>query len=136
MATRSSSTQSLHDKVIAERESAWRSDSRVNQIYTNPGQTKGANYTVDGREVYPDLIVHLKDDKGERWIIEEVETADSVNESELEQWRTFAQIEVAAFNLLVPQESAGRARSLVQNLDMVAIRTYSATGTSITFNEN
>jgi len=134
MATRKPTSQSLHDRVIEERAKAWRTDDRVDKekVYINPGQTKGAHYTVDGGEVYPDLIVGLKDGA---WVVEEVETADSVNDAELVQWTKFAQIGVS-FNLLVPQESAGRARSLVQNLAAVAVRTYSVAGTSITFNKN
>ncbi len=134
MASRRPNTQSLHDNVVSQRESAWRADSRVDKLYTNPGQYKGANYTVSGRKVYPDLIVHLKNDN--LWIIEEVETADSVNEGELEQWQTFAQIDVYGFNLLVPTEVAEKARSLVRNLSDVAVKTYSVKGDVIEFYKN
>lgn len=134
MTTRTTSAQTLHDKVIAQRETAWRNDSRVDTLYTNPGQTKGAHYTVKGRKVYPDLIVHLTDKN--QWVIEEVETADSVNESELQQWKTYAQIDASGFNLIVPTEAAEKARSLVRNLKTVAIKTYSVRGNKIEFHKN
>ena len=133
MADRNIISQATHDEVIAKRAALWRADKRAIKVFENPGSHKGASYTVDGVAVYPDLIVGLDDGN---WIIEEVETSDSVTTAELKQWQTYTKIGVYAFNLLVPSSAAEHARSLTSADPKISVRTYSVSGSSVTFNRN
>jgi hypothetical protein len=89
MAHRLDQTQIEHDdaiRLIAQTEF----DLYGRGIYTNPGPEH--NYEVSG--VYPDIVLTTKRAIfSERVIlVAEVETFDSVNESEVSQWKTYSQL--------------------------------------------
>jgi hypothetical protein len=129
MATKASVKQSLHDKVVHEREKAWRADDRVLTVYMNPGQERNASYPVDGEELYPDLIVEHRD---YGWFIEEVETEESVDEHELIRWLKFARADLE-LNLVVPERSLSKAQALIGDTPNIYLRTYSVSGQDVTF---
>lgn len=133
MASRNVTNQSVHDQVLAHRAAAWRADKRAVEVYENPGSKKNASYKVNGVAVYPDIIVGLNDG---RWIVEEVETADSVTADEARQWTTFSQLPVDAVNVLVPVGSEDRAKSLTKSLARVAVRSYAVAGQQVSFQRN
>jgi len=127
---RTTGSQSFHDQVIAERAKAWSQEPGFLMVHTNPGQEKNASYTVDGEQVYPDLIIEHRD---HGWFIEEVETEDSVNERELQQWLKFARLG-RPLNLIVPVTSESTARRLIGDAHGVWVRTYTVVGRTVQFN--
>lgn len=97
--------QSEHDKVIQK---AYDGLDKVNHdVYTNPGQSH--NTGVDG--LYPDIIITNKGDKYVKFCIE-VETADSINQNEVSQWRDYSTRIGGTFYLLVPVEYKNKAELL------------------------
>ncbi|HEY3369986.1 MAG TPA: hypothetical protein VGK10_04005 [Prolixibacteraceae bacterium] len=94
MALRSYITQSEHDAVI---QAAYDNLDKVNHnVYMNKNEQK--NTSVNGH--YPDIIITAINDNNVKFTIE-VETADSVNSSEIHQWRIYSQLG-GTFYLLVP----------------------------------
>lgn len=87
-------TQNEHDSVI---QTAYNNLDKINhRVYTNPNQQK--NTSIDGQ--YPDIIITTANDNTVKFVIE-VETSDSVNNNEVQQWRTYSQLG-GTFYLLVP----------------------------------
>lgn len=94
MANRQQITQSEHDSVIR---TACENLDRVNyRIYSNPNQEK--NTSINGH--YPDIIITTINDDSVKFLIE-VETADSINNSESKQWKIYSHLD-GTFYLLVP----------------------------------
>ena len=94
MAFRQHLAQNEHDSVI---QAAHNNLDKINhRVYTNPNQQKNTN--INGH--YPDLIITPINDNTVKFTIE-VETADSVNNAEVHQWRTYSQLG-GTFYLLVP----------------------------------
>ncbi|MBK7390011.1 MAG: hypothetical protein IPI23_13360 [Bacteroidetes bacterium] len=88
------------------------------RVYTNPNQQK--NTSVKGH--YPDLIITPVNDNTVKFTIE-VETGDSVNNAEVNQWRTYSKL--GTFYLLVPFASKTMAELLCrQNGIKVRFGTY------------
>jgi hypothetical protein len=112
MAKRPPAAQSEHDRVIAAREAQWREYKPCSQTWTNPDGEQNAKCKPNGAEQYPDIIVKLRDDKGIRYGLEEVETADSVSDSEVRQWRDYAALKMAFLNLVVPADKVSDAKRL------------------------
>jgi len=97
MANRLPQNQNEHDNVI---QAAYNGLDKVNhEVYINPGQTNRTS--VSG--VYPDIIITNKGENNVKFIIE-VETADSINQSEVNQWRNYSTKISGTFYLLVPFE--------------------------------
>lgn len=92
----------MHDRVVARVAKRWKNSYKV---WTNPGSQK--NYSFRG--VYPDVIA-----KDFNYVshIAEIETADSVRWSELEQWIEYANLG-RPFYLFVPEEKAEEAVDLL-----------------------
>ncbi len=104
MAVRNYQNQNEHDNVIRN---AYDNLDKINHsVYINPNQQKNTN--INGN--YPDIIITLKGNNNVKFIIE-VETADSVNSSEVQQWRTYSQLG-GIFYLLVPASSKSLAELL------------------------
>lgn len=117
MAHRSPQSQTTHDTVIAARNRAWQGGSRHLQTWTNPDGEHNANYKLDGVEQYPDLIIKLAISGRDQFGIEEVETDDSVNTNEVQQWRDYSALpQKTWFNLVVPMASVPEARKLAKGL--------------------
>ena len=97
---------SLHDWVLEKTaQNFYNKDGQV--IHKNPNQQKNAD--IDG--LYPDIIVsdgswHVK-------IIDEIETKESITDSEAEQWKNFSKLNVGHFSLTVPQEKANELLQLL-----------------------
>jgi len=110
-------SQLEHDQVV--RASAETYNQLVQQGYKvaiNPGSEK--NQQV-GSGNYPDVIVWKPNPppnqtSGTAVIIEEIETEDSVTQAEAAQWKTFGQLGVGKFILLVPATKVRDALDLVQ----------------------
>jgi hypothetical protein len=96
--------QTIHDSIV--QAAAERLDATKYTVYINPGQQKN---TAVGSE-YPDIVVTPKGSNVVQFIIE-VETADSVNENEAVQWKTYSQLG-GTFYILVPHGSLQAARSI------------------------
>lgn len=106
MAIRNFNNQNEHDSVI---QAAFSNLDKTNyNVYTNPNQQK--NTHINGN--YPDIIITLKNDNHVKFIIE-VETADSVNNSEVNQWGKYSKLG-GIFYLLVPYSCRQTAEKLVR----------------------
>lgn len=118
MAYRSPGSQSEHDRVVAASARTYgKLEQQGCQVFTNPGPQK--NCAVGGtRALYPDVVVVKPEtpgsSRGTAVVIEEVETADSVTETEAKQWQDFATLGVGTFRLIVPTASTREALALVQ----------------------
>lgn len=110
MATRIPIRQSEHDNVIKAAETKFRQFRNLNySIITNPNQQHKLGI---GKEnpIYPDIII--RNTLGEVTSIIEVETEDSVTQTEAEiQWKEYANLGYP-FYLLVPEKSAIIIRKL------------------------
>lgn len=117
MASRNYNNQNEHDSVI---QAAYNNLDKLNhRVYINPNQQK--NTSINGH--YPDLIITLANDNNVKFIIE-VETSDSINNTEVQQWRTYSQLG-GTFYLLVPYASKTIAEVLCrQNGIKVRFGTY------------
>ena len=97
-------TQNEHDSVL---QAAYNNLDKINhRVYINPNQQKNTN--IDGQ--YPDIIITPANDNTVKFVIE-VETSDSVNTSEVQQWKTYSQLG-GTFYLLVPIASKALAELL------------------------
>ena len=117
MAKRNYISQNEHDNVI---QAAYNNLDKINhRVYTNPNQQK--NTSING--YYPDIIITPINDNTVKFTIE-VETADSVNNTEVHQWKIYSQLG-GTFYLLVPLASKGLAEILCrQNGIKVRFGTY------------
>lgn len=105
MANRFPTNQSEHDNVI---QAAYNGLDKVNHdVYINPRHSNRTS--VAG--FYPDIIITNKGDNNVKFIIE-VETADSINQSEVQQWINFSTKISGTFYLLVPYEHKNKAEVL------------------------
>ncbi len=94
MATRQFLAQHEHDSVI---QSAFNNLDKTNfKVYINPNQQQNASI----KGYYPDIIITPINDTTVKFVIE-VETADSINTTEVQQWRNYSQLG-GTFYLLVP----------------------------------
>jgi hypothetical protein len=109
---RSSKNWEVHDYVIMELKD-WL-ESQGKYVVTNPGQEKNPDGSVkrDDESIYPDLVV--RPSQGEK-ITElfEVETEDSVDSEEVEQWEIY-EAGKESFYLIVPEGSIDRAKELIR----------------------
>jgi hypothetical protein len=97
-------TQNEHDSVI---QAAFNNLDKINhRVYTNPNQQKNTSIN----EQYPDIIITPAGDNTVKFVIE-VETSDSVNNGEVQQWKTYSQLG-GTFYLLVPFASKSTAELL------------------------
>lgn len=117
MAERHLDYQTIHDSVI---QTAYNNLDKVkHDVYINPGNIK--NTQVSG--LYPDIIITKKDEKNVKFIIE-VETQDSINQNEVQQWTEYSNIG-GQFYLLVPKNMKDTAELLCrQNNIKARIGTY------------
>jgi hypothetical protein len=112
MANRNYISQNEHDNVI---QAAYNNLDKINhKIYTNPNQQK--NTSINGN--YPDIIITPANDNTVKFTIE-VETPDSVNNTEVNQWRTYSQLG-GIFYLLVPYASKNTAELLCRQNNIKA----------------
>jgi hypothetical protein len=122
MANRTTTTQSLHDKVINTAKDYL--NQKDYDIYTNPNGFKNAGIGDN----YPDIIMTKKGTSTVEFIIE-VETEDSVDFSEADsQWKKYATEIKASFYILVPLNKKQVAIDLCRQVGISArFGTYKAT---------
>ncbi len=111
MPKRSGEKQSVHDRVVEACGNSWRRslDKKTYEVHTNPGQEK--NQSANSND-YPDVVVTRRD-SGTVAYIDEVETSDSVTESEAgDQWVSYGKLGVP-FDLTVERGSEGAANRLI-----------------------
>jgi hypothetical protein len=115
-------TDAVRSRVIKERVQEWRRDPRINRVYYNcPVEGQQAWFGVDGKRVYPDVVVSLKDG---RWIVEDVETLESIGEAETIKWHTFTKIRADEVHLLVPERAYRTARTVTDGIRDLDLCTY------------
>lgn len=114
MSNRSSVGQSLHDRVIAEVAAA----QREFEALTNPGPEHNWSIQIGQETVYPDLLLCQRPTRTVAHLIE-VETEDSVNEAESEQWAVYAR-GPGKFWLLVPSSSLATAQQICRRQGITA----------------
>lgn len=109
--------RSEHDRIV--RASATTYGDMVSKGYKvsiNPGGEKNQFVGPEFNPCYPDVVVWIPDSfgstKGKAAIIEEIETADSVNDLEAEQWKDYGSLGVK-FLLVVPNGYCQSALRLI-----------------------
>ena len=124
--------ENLHDEVI--RQIVGHLNQRDYDVYTNPGQQKNAGIGDN----YPDVVMTVKNEQTVKFILE-IETADSVTETEAsQQWRKYANEIKASFYIVVPSNSVSRAKQYCVKYGVNArFASYSVSSNdTITFNFN
>lgn len=115
-AKRPPKAQSEHDRVILE---IARREINLDE-YTagiNPGESKRYPVRLPGREwIYPDLVVRHRGNRRLREV-HEVETSESVNQKEVNQWKDFASLRHRLI-LWVPLDSAIEAAALIEKNEL------------------
>ena len=134
MAKRPLQAQMEHDSVIADREGLWKGDSRYSKSWTNPDGEQNSSYELNGKKLYPDIIVKLENKGAESYGLEEIETADSVNANGVPQWKDYAALRKAFFNLVVPTGSVAEARRLAKGIATLVVG-YSKNASGYSFTE-
>lgn len=117
MATRDEEQQREHDFVVGASYKTWVDRGDV-KAYANPGEEH--NFSVAG-EHYPDVVI--LDMHNNLYLVEEVETAETVTQDESEEWKTFAGFGVL-LNLIVPEEKKEEALRLTQGIANIRVQTY------------
>ncbi len=109
--TRSDDEQQSHDQVI-ELLALRLEEQGILEVRTNPGegQENAIQLIEDQGEIYPDVFT-VEDD--EITAICEVETASTVNEGSVPQWKEYASLG-PSFLLVVPLEEAEAAQQLIE----------------------
>ncbi|MGQ0792923.1 MAG: hypothetical protein ACT4NX_02430 [Deltaproteobacteria bacterium] len=99
---RSKSEQVLHDWVVEKLRVKY---SRLyREVHANPAEER--NYEFGGH--FPDLIFV---NYGQTMLIAEVETEETINEGEAEEWKTLSALGVQLV-LIVPKEMQNAARDI------------------------
>lgn len=118
MASRLYTSQLEHDSVVkasAATYSEWR--GKGYEVNINPGGEKNRSVGTLLNPQYPDVVVWLPNSigstSGTAKIIEEIETADSVTETEANQWKDYGKLG-AKFLLVVPLGSENEALRLIK----------------------
>jgi len=139
MGTRYYYGQTEHDRVVEASASTYSQLIQQGyQVTTNPGNQHNRYVGVDS-QLFPDVIVWRPDqhnpNKGQAIIIEEIETSDTVNQNEVQQWRNFAALGVSKFILIVPANYASEAHRLVllNNIRVTEIWYYSIQNNQVYF---
>ncbi len=97
MATRFPANQTLHDRVV---QTAYNNlNKTAHDVYVNNG---GMRITSVYGE-YPDIIITPKGSNSVQWIIE-IETVDSITDTEASQWKVYSNLG-GIFYILVPRQS-------------------------------
>lgn len=116
--TRQSTSQTLHDRAVKDI-ALKRFDGIKYDVYTNPDGEKNAYVGAESNPLYADIIV-LEKGYGRRTAIAigEIETADTINENEADQWAEYTATKIP-FYLYVP---AGQAQATINVLNKKGIK--------------
>jgi len=126
MAKRTPEKQAEHDLVVNTSYKTWVDRGDV-KAYANPGDMH--NFSVAG-VYYPDIVV--TDLNNNFYLIEEVETEDTVTLEESQQWKVFAGFGVL-LNLIVPQAKLEEAQQLIKGISNIRIQPYTINNGKIEF---
>ncbi|HUT09829.1 MAG TPA: hypothetical protein VMY42_04990 [Thermoguttaceae bacterium] len=108
------SSHSIHDRVI-RAVAAARTEY---DAHCNPGQEHNVSVTIDGQTVYPDLVLYQR---GTMTVVHlvEVETAESVADTEAAQWAQYARGPGQLW-LLVPTDQLATAQVICRRRSITA----------------
>jgi hypothetical protein len=123
--TRSEDEQQSHDQVI-ELLALRLQEQGIADVRTNPGGSReNAIQIEDQGEIYPDVFTVEEE---QITAICEVETASTVNEGSVPQWKEYASLG-PSFLLIVPLEEAEVAQQLIESNEIPCqnILTYQVT---------
>jgi hypothetical protein len=117
MAIRSTLEGAEHDRIVSASAATYGDMvSKGYKVSINPGGEKNQFVGPEFNPRYPDVVVWMPDSfgstKGRAAIIEEIETADSVTDSEAEQWKDYGSLGVK-FLLVVPKRYCEEALRLI-----------------------
>jgi hypothetical protein len=125
--------QKEHDSVImasALTYEPWKEKGYL--VSTNPDGHQNHNI---GNGIFPDVVVWKPDGEfGQTVIIEEVETADTINDRKAKEWKKFQRWH-ASFFLIVPRECVVLAREVVKRnkVEVDEIEAYWLEGEEVKF---
>lgn len=105
--------KTLHDRVIEKIQKVLNQQNY--DIYTNPGQEKN----VSIGDNYPDIIMTEKNKDIVKFILE-VETEESINIIEANQWKKYSDEINATFYIVVPEHDLSKAQRLCQQVGINA----------------
>lgn len=105
---------SIHDRVIQTVAGA----QTAHDAYTNPGKDHNYWLHVGPEAIYPDLILCTPGTMTVSHLIE-VETEDSVNDAESDQWAQYARVS-GSFWLLVPFTALAAAQEICRRKRIAA----------------
>jgi hypothetical protein len=117
MVTRSEEKQREHDLIVNTSYKTWIDRGDV-KAFANPGEDH--NFAVAGI-YYPDIVV--LDKNNNLYLIEEVETEETVIQEEVEEWKQFSSFGVL-LNLIVPEEKREEALKLISGISNIRVQTY------------
>ncbi|MBP6919502.1 MAG: hypothetical protein KBC23_00725 [Candidatus Omnitrophica bacterium] len=117
MAIRTTLEESEHDRIVSASAATYGEMQRKGyKVSTNPGGEKNQFVGPASNPRYPDVVVWLPDSlgsaRGTAVIIEEIETAESVSDSEAEQWKDYGSLGIK-FLLIVPSKYCDEALRLI-----------------------
>lgn len=117
MAIRATLDRSEHDRIVSASAATYGDMvSKGYKVSINPGGDKNQFVGPEFNPRYPDVVVWMPDSfgstKGRAAIIEEIETADSVTDSEAEQWKDYGGLGIK-FLLVVPKGYCEEALRLI-----------------------
>ena len=107
--------QSYHDRVVADLMHEYKYYPSGSRVIINPS----SEHNKDINGYYPDVVC-FDPSTNMTYVICEVETENSVNEQETQQWFKFAQLHTT-FYLFVPDTCYSNALGLIKNHNIKAI---------------
>jgi hypothetical protein len=142
MATRTLLGESEHDMVVRASAATYGElEGKGYKVSINPGGEKNTYVGSILCPCYPDVVVWKPDSIGSTvgtaTIIEEIETAGSVNEVEAEQWLDYGKLG-AKFILIVPNGYCAEALRLVseRNINVSELWYYWFKDGNVMFNKH
>lgn len=110
-------TQEEHDEVVKISSKTYSEmEEKGYKVSTNPNGEKNWGWPQEG--LYPDVVVWEPErprvNSGKAVVIEEIETSESVNSDEAEQWKEYAELEIETFRLIVPKDEVDSAKEIIK----------------------
>lgn len=130
---RTANIQNIHDRVVrASKETYFELQKQGYIVSINPNGEKNQSVGSE-QQCFPDVIVWKPSENdpssGKAIIIEEIETEDSVNNDESEQWIEYSKLGVNKFILIVPQNTIQSTMNIIRtkqiNINEVWYYTFS-----------
>lgn len=123
MAKRNNPMQSEHDKVLKASVDTYSEMLKKGyKVSINPGSEKNISVGSESSLQYPDVVVwkpyRSGAATGKAYIIEEIETSDSVTEEESKQWKDYSLLEIDKFILVVPKKQVFQASQIVKKKEI------------------